>query len=221
MEISNNILAVLVLLAMAISISGTYTMTTLVPTEPSPVTGLQTLYQTGTAQVIVASETAISLEVNLVDFNTLDNTPGTQNDTTDFSPYPFVLKNNGSVVINVSIAEDTGSSLWWNESNGVGVLESDFQFNSTPNGTACGDCLYVSWTDFSEPNVAENSSAANIDMGSSPDCYSNLVANLTSTPTSDLDEIKVHLRITVPENEPAGSKSALIYFQATDAGVCV
>ena len=133
MDISNNLLAVLVIIAVAVSISGTMTTMSLIGGSV-PITGFAQTTATGTAQVELESVASIELVVNAVDFGTIESTPDTTNDTTDFSPHPFVVKNNGSVVINISTAEDSGDALWINDnSNARMILCSGTNHGGTAN----------------------------------------------------------------------------------------
>ena len=209
MEISNNMLVILVVAAMAVSISGTMTMLSVIPgTGFGKLAGMDTETQTGTAQVTLAQETAIKLLVSTVDFHDIAGVAGTTNDTTDYSPHPFVLKNNGTVKVNVSIAESTGDPLWSKDDS----CESCFQFNSSPNGSI-GAAAYYDWKDFSAANWAENASAADVDA-----LNANLIYNLTTDDTGNAWYANINLNITVPDAEPAGPKSATIFFKAAGVG---
>ncbi|UCD03359.1 MAG: hypothetical protein JSV63_01850 [Candidatus Aenigmatarchaeota archaeon] len=208
MEISNNVLAVLVLLAMVFSLVGTTTMLSLAP--GAPFTGLAASpYEIGTAQVTVESEIAIELVRDTINFGTIDNTPGSQNLTDDLDPPPFVLRNNGSERINVSIAESTGNQLWDEDD----TAEDNFRFNATRNGTTTGYDWAATWASFRVENMAENASAADINLTYNGG-VANLVANLSTSSGGAARDINVHLNITVPNGEEAGAKTGTIFFKA-------
>jgi len=207
MEISNNILAALVLVAMVVSLAGTMSMMSVLPGKPVSLTGMQTLQRTGIANVTLESEAHIQLLVDTVEFGTIGSVVGTTNNTIDFSPHPLVLENNGTVIVNVSIGESTGSGsgpLWDNDDS----CEYCFQFNSTRNGTASGAVQYASWTNFEGNAEAASAGALSTDPA-------NLVYNLTSVPGGgDADKVTIHLNISVPASETGGVKEATIYFLA-------
>ena len=206
MALSNNVLAVLVIAAIATSVAGTVMMMSVLPGRPVVMTGMAQQTATGTALVELESVASIELVVNIVDFGTIESTPDTMNDTTDFSPHPFVVKNNGTVVINISIAEDSADALWVADDTN----EDYFQFNSTKNTSDSSAISWYDWTDFSLSNHAENASAA--DIVTNP---ANLVYNLSATAEPQEERYAtVHLKITVPDGEPGGQKSSNIFFLA-------
>ncbi len=202
MELSNNALIALVVVAMAFSLAGTMTMISIIPGGPSTLTGMDTLTQTGVANVTLATETAIILDVSVVDFGDIAGAVGTQNDTTNYSPHPFVIQNNGTVTINISIAEQNGSGgeLWDEDNN----CEYCFQFNSTHNVSASDAVAFYNWKNFDTTNWAENNSAGDVYADDA-----NLVYNLSVSAYAN-----VNLNISVPSSEGAGQKTATIFFKA-------
>jgi hypothetical protein len=206
MNVSNNMLAALVIVAMAVSLAGTMSMLSVIPGVPSAITGMQTTAQTGIANATLASEVHIQLIVPTVYFGTIAKSA--YKDTTNFSigPHPFVLRNNGSLVINVSIGESTGtgSGSFWVQDD---TCETCFQYNSTPNGTS-GALAYWTWTSFS--GTAEASLASN--LNATP--QANLVWNLTNSATGNARDVDIHLNITPPASELGGYKEGTIYFLA-------
>jgi len=204
MEISNNLLAALVMVAMVVSITGTMSMLSLLPDQLGTITGMQTTQRSGIANATLASEVHIQLLVPTVEFHTI--LKGQYNDTTDFDPHPFVLRNNGSSVINVSIGESTsgGSGSLWAQDD---TCESCFQYNSTPNGSS-GAVAYTVWTNFAGSAEAASAGA----LSTNP---ANLVYNLTPTDSGANErDVDVHLNITPPSGEGGGDKEATIYFLA-------
>lgn len=204
MEVSNNLLAALVVVAMAVSLAGTMSMLSIIPGQPSPITGMQTTpYQSGMANASLSSEVHIQLLVTLVNFG--DIVKGASNDTADFDPHPFVLRNNGSLVVNVSIGESTGATLWDQDD----TCETCFQYNSSANGTA-GAFSYMAWSSFE--GSAESADAASLETNPA-----NLVYNLTNLATGNARDVNVHLNITPPSSELGGYKEGTIYFKAAQA----
>ena len=196
MEVSNKLLAVLVVVAMVVSIGGTMTMVSVFPGRPPVITGRAgTQTAQGIALVDLQSEASIRLIVQIVDFDTIAH--GEYNDTTDYSPHPFVLENNGTDKINVSMWQENGALLW--SDYGTQACPECFQYNVTKNDS----CTYVAATDWSD--------IVNESGGWTP-TDGNLVQNLSQgTGTKTID---IQLNISVPSDEPAGSKSATMRFYA-------
>jgi hypothetical protein len=191
---------------MAVSIAGTMSMLSVIPGKQGPITGMQTTQQSGIANASLSSETHIQLLVTLVNFGSIAK--GQVNDTADFSPHPFVLRNNGSTIINVSIGEDTGGasgSLWTDDD----LCENCFMYNSTPNGTS-GAVAYTTFRNFD--GNAEAASAGGLNANPA-----NLVYNLTGVSAGNARDVTVHLNITPPTGELGGYKEATVYFLAAQA----
>jgi len=203
MEVSNNLLAVLVIVAMAVSIAGTTTMLSLTPGQGPVITGMAQTTQQGTATVEVPAEANIYLSTNTVDFGEIDAVAGAQNDTMDDDPAPLVIENNGTVEINISIAESTSNPLWGEDDN----CESCFSFNVT-NGSAVA--LWTArdtgdWTNFEGDAEAADAASVNTDDA-------NIAWNLSESDSED--ELEIELNITVPPGESAGVKTATLFFKA-------
>jgi hypothetical protein len=207
MEVSNNLLTALVVVAMAISIAGTMNTLSMLQGGSGPITGFQTLAQSGTANASLSSETHIQLIVSLVNFGTIAK--GQVSNTIDFIPHPFVLRNNGSTIINVSIGESYegyGMGPLWVDDN---LSENCFMYNSTQNGTS-GAVAYTNWRNF-------DGNAESISAGALSTNPANLVYNLTGTSAGNARDVTIHLNITPPTGELAGYKEATIYFLAAQA----
>ena len=191
MEVSNNMLAVLAVVAIAVSLAGTTTMVSLVPTEPSAITGMAQTQETGTALAEVQPEASIILLVSTVDFKTIS--PASSNDTVDLSPWPFVVENNGSVEVNISVGV-IGDNLWdsaWNDGN--------FTYNGSKSNES--DSTYV-WIQSAWTSMINTSGGETL-----------LVYNLTEI--NCCDEVRNHLRIIVPGGESSGQKSCSVRFNAS------
>jgi hypothetical protein len=143
----------------------------------------------GTWNFTVLSSIVVSLPISIVEFGTVD-VSGTY-DTTGDSPTPFVVQNDGNVAVNVTIY---GTDFWQRFAN----PSSNYQFKCRENTSSCPEGSAADWTDMT------NSSAP-----------STLVANLPYTNSSN--QIKSDIRITVPSDEPAGSRSSTVYIIASAA----
>ncbi len=203
MEISNNVLAALVLVAMAASLTATMTIMSKFP-GVSPITGMAQTQGQGIANVTLAAEANIKLLVDYVDFVTISTLE--INDTQDNSPPPFLVMNNGSAYINVSVAEDSGALFWDVRDD---YCESCFQFNASSNGST----FYTSyngtaWKDFSPSQNAEVAG-----FGSLFTDPPNLVFNFSNLDNQQYMEVDI--RIQAPSGEPSGYKVGTVLFKAS------
>ncbi len=187
-EISNDVLAVLVIAAMAISLAGTFTTLSLI-TEPEGMTG----FITGITNVSLPREAGIDLKVQLVNFGEMQL--GAQNTTNNYDPHPFVVENNGSVFVNVSVS---ATALWGSVNMGnvtyYAVNASDNNETSSLSVVADG---WVS--DFIGMNTS-----------------SNVIIRCMNYSNSN-DAINVHINITVPSGESTGYKESTVTFTGADA----
>ena len=208
MNISNNLLAVLVIVAIAMSIVGTTSMISLMvppePAEPIPTGMASSLVATGTALANLAAEAAISLvdDHQTVDFGSM--TLGESKNTTDGDPYSFVIENNGSIEVNISMGI-SGDSLWASSYN-----DGNFTFNASKNYTVMTEQVDYLWL-LTDPTTAVSNQTATT---CPPDCDAkDFVYNLTSN--DGRDRLDVHLYVTVPPGEPSGAKTTLARFNAS------
>jgi len=115
---------------------------------------------------------------------------GNEDNTTDDTPLPLLLRNDGNVFLNVSLnASDT---LWDTQA----LSTQYFQFRpdqAAGNGSYRGDLSPTAFTDIP------------------PETGSNLVFALMNY-TDGNDSAEVEIRIQVPLDEPPGNKSSLINF---------
>lgn len=147
---------------------------------------------TGTATVNVANVTTISMTVSTVAFDSM--ALGESNDTTDDSPPPFVVQNDGNVHLNITIgAED----LWTSDANPTNNFQS-----------MCGDT--GEWSCAS----GSNTSFAAIPVTGSP---GRIIAYLPWADAEDTAQIEIN--VTVPSAEGGGSKSSTVTFLASHAYV--
>ena len=155
----------------------------------SPITG----FATGTVYVNVSCTVSITMMGNNISF--IYMTEGTTNDTTDNIPPPFRIRNDGNVVVNISVTANN----------------SLFAENPSPTtnfNVACG-------------NVTEehNCTQALREVGwyaipLSPSESPAIIANLQFNAT--IDEAEVDINVTVPAGTPPGGKSATLTFTGID-----
>ena len=204
MDISNNVLAVLVVAAMAISIASTMSVLSNFQGR-LPFEGLFTqTQQSGEANVTLAAEVAIELVNSSVDFG--DLSVEESNATSGLNaggPSPLALRNIGSVDVNVSMAVWASDDLW-QEANSPSEY---FKFNATSNGST-----YALWYGGSD-DPDGLTEVPNVTGGNWPDTNpANVAYNLSEK--DDEDTLLIELNITAPSGEPAGAKGATLRFQA-------
>jgi len=189
--VSNNTLAGLIVVAIEVSLASVITTVNLASRLPMALTG----GVTGVTQVTVATEITISLPINTVDFGTMY--VNDVDDTTDGSPHAFVIQNDGSVKVNVTV---NATQLW--SGTGATGTSSYYQFKSECNETGCvtdeATDLVSSWT-----NMPIDSAAVKV------------VDRLDFVDSKDA--ANVHIKITVPSDEPAGAKSSTVTFTSVAA----
>ena len=186
-NISNNVLVVLIVVAIFVSVAGTWISLG----KLTPITGYSGA--SGTATVTVNDTVDITLSNSPVAFGSQD--VSVANDTTDNNPDAFNISNDGSVYVNVSASV---TSLW------------DSQASPTPYYNM--SCRNETWlpcdavhngTGFNNHTSASNPAgivASNILVG--------LPFNLTN------NSARVDISISVPIGEASGSKSSTITFTA-------
>ncbi|MDD5416565.1 MAG: hypothetical protein PHU12_01160 [Candidatus Aenigmarchaeota archaeon] len=145
----------------------------------------------GTAQVSVPAKVAISLPVSAIDFGNMDINE--VNDTTDGSPAAFQVQNDGSVSVNITV----GATDMW-AGTGATNPSSYYEFACGSGEVACGAGSVTSLT--------------NMPATASPVLA---IANLGHT--NSADQVELDIGVTVPGDEPAGSKSSTVTFTASQA----
>jgi len=154
----------------------------------------QTGFAAGVSSVAIESIVSFSLPASEVDFGNL--VQGGSNDTTDDSPSPFALRNDGNVLLDINIMAN--SFLF--SGTGSGNNTSTFQFKAANKS---GETNSFSWP------------SSITDFTNFTDVNQKAIASMNFTNASDEAEIEV--KINVPPNEAAGAKSADIIFTASQS----
>jgi len=198
--VSNNLVAIIVLAALVVTAAGT--MTTLnvlnqISVPERPVTG----YISGLVNVTVNESIVLSWLWAEVNFTL--NQPGTgftyTENTTDWDPNPFVIRNDGAVNANIS------------------VYSSDNLFDQTHQPTTnfrymCGNNTSACDVDGGDP--ASTVTWTNMPIDSANDTL--VVWNLSALDAAG-DEIEIEINVSVPANEPTGEKTSTIVFTGTQS----
>ena len=181
---------------MAISLAGTLSTLSYLGAE-TPITG----FYSGITNVTVVRLAAIDILVALVDFH--DMVQDATNDTSDYSPHPFVVKNNGTTFVNISIWSDL---LW---PSAMPYVNDHYRYNaSDDNATNTALSTQLGW-------VSPWANMANTDPG-----VPNLATCINNSPNANT--INVHINVTVPTAASAGTHTVTVTFTGADpgAGVC-
>jgi hypothetical protein len=178
--VSYRLIAVLVILGLIIGVFTGYV---------TPITG----FATGTTTITIATATGITLQNSTIAMGTLSQ--GATNDTTDDSPGPFVVQNDGNIHINATIK----ATDLFNNSNPVPTMF--FQYK-------CGN--YTSERQYNCTNAwsrtAWNDTPRYTGSGAM------VIANLSWEDPGDQAEIDIN--VTAPSNESGGAKSATVVVDA-------
>ena len=145
--------------------------------------------QSGTTNATVTGTVVLAMVVDSIDFGSI--AVGASKDTTGDSPIPFKVRNDGNVNINVTL---NSTNLW----SQAAVTSDKYQFKCGNDNLDCPANSVVAWTDM-PINAAQT-----------------LVIADQTWATGD-DVLQVEIKITAPVDEPAGAKSATVYFTASQA----
>ncbi|MEW6063217.1 MAG: hypothetical protein AB1571_02510 [Nanoarchaeota archaeon] len=196
-EISDKLLIVLVIVAIAVSLFGTTATISKLSNLGglASISGAATSTPTGVVNISVVKLVFISLPVASIDFGSLE--VNQNNNTIDDSPLPFQLQNDGTTNANVTIG---ASDLF--TGTGASNPSSYYQFKSSLNesGSVINSTLDLvnEWI-----NMPTTGSPIKV------------VSNLKYQDLNDL--VKVHINVTVPSDEPAGAKSSTVIFTGYQA----
>ncbi|MFH1424082.1 MAG: VCBS repeat-containing protein, partial [archaeon] len=133
----------------------------------------------------------LTLPVNLVDFNI--TTIGQTNNTTDGNPSPFILQNDGNVKVNITVY--ASAALFANATLNSTNFQVKADNSSGESNTFNWDASQINWTNMSDTELG----------------FINELLCDNST-----DEAQSEILITVPLEEPEGSKSTSVIYIASD-----
>lgn len=182
------------------TIPGTTTTSTILPSPP------------GQVLVTVAASIGISVDsiYSISNFATL--AIGTIDDTLDNNPTPILVRNEGSVLVDMQLS---ATSLW----SGISAVPSDYRFSidvpdplvftSTGTGQPADSCSPLQCFN------AAGTILSPTNMPISPTLPANAINNLDFSDTNDEAEINIYIH--VPNDEPAGSKASTLTITGVDA----
>jgi len=144
----------------------------------------------GTTQANVQGTAIISMVAYEIDFGAVNQ--NANDDTSDDSPNPFEVRNDGNVNVNITVG---ATALW----SGTTKVASDYQFK-------CGD--------YDSDECPAGSQTSWASMPVSP-ATAQIIANMSSVTGDNVleSDIKIH----VPVDEGAGSKTSAVTFTASEA----
>ncbi len=191
-QVNNQVLFILAIIAIAAAFS-----TLNVLWGGPSITGLYS----GTTNITVVRLAAIDILVSLVDFHNM--VQDSSNDTSNYSPHPFVIQNNGTTFVNITIySEDLWPSAKPNPTMWYRYNASDDNATNTAQSTI--QLGWVSpWTD----------------MPASAPSNPNLATCINNSPNANT--INVHINISVPTLAAAGTHTATVTFTGVDPGSAV
>ncbi len=137
-------------------------------------------------KIEIQSLVDIILTNNTVSFGSL--AAGGTNDTTDNSPLPFLLQNDGNCMLNISI---NATDLWTSVSNPVNYFQYKIDNKTGEEGSFDWVLSTTSWDQV--PDVDE-------------------IAIVSFNWSSLKDSAEIDLNVTAPPAEGAGDKSSTVYF---------
>jgi len=212
-EVSNKMLALLLLLAIVVSVAGTFV--SLNRLSQTGVTGYAVSSDSGTAKVNVQSNTVLRFTVNNMDFGTgyVNTTGGYTNCTMNINTTSstinkvgcvnfnttgnaFLLQNAGTTFLNITInsTQNASTFIGGGEQSGVYPLYQYMIANNLP-GSCAGTLSNTTWTNFI--------------LGA----QINICTNLSYVTTNNTLAIGVQLEI--PYDSNTGQQTATIVAQGT------
>jgi len=153
------------------------------------VTGFVWFNATGTAQATVPEDVTISLPTNTVNFATTQLEAS--NDTTDEKPPPFVIRNDGSTDVNVTI---NASALWAGS-----AVNTDYRYKCGDGEISCPANSTTTWANMPGRN-------------SIGPAVARVIGHLPFNDSGD--SVQIEIEITVPADEPQASPSSTVTFSA-------
>lgn len=219
-EISNNLIASLLIVAIIISAFG---VLSLIQITPVTITGRALEY--GTANVTITGAVAIEMLRNVTDFgsstlqgayrnvssqtdnsfsNTLAFNNGSEGNGTDYGSgafaYPFVVENIGNVNVSINISADAEASSWIAGTVGPAAFYKGANNFSNGNIATCG----INFT--STAGYGEDAAWNDLNATESEVC-----ASMVYSESEDLsaNEMRIHFRISIP-TDAIGTKGSII-----------
>jgi len=206
MEISNKTLAVLLVVTIAISLTGT--ILSLNTLQESKLTGYATYNDTGKAQVIISSSTVLRFIVNTIDFGTgsvnstgytnctlyvngssgtsINRTAGCINFNTTAGG-PLVLENDGTTYINVTINASTNAAEFINGTS----PQFQYQIQENETGSCLSGAAATTWTDVVKGTVTQ------------------ICGNMSYIDANDT--LRMGILVTIPADAPPGTRPNAIF----------
>ena len=108
--------------------------------------------------------------------------------TTDDSPNPFILQNDGNCLLNISI---DATSLFESAAHPSSYYQFKVDNYTLENGSFMWDYSLYSWTDI-------------------PSATTHAITELNNT--DDTDTVEVDIKLTVPPEEPGGYRDSTVTF---------
>ncbi|MFH1285997.1 MAG: hypothetical protein ABIH99_05445 [Candidatus Micrarchaeota archaeon] len=191
-ETTARMILAMALLVVLVSVLGFY----VILMQPSEgITGALSTTGTGTATATVLSEASISVTDNDIAFGDVSVGASYDSNTTG-TPNWFVVENDGSVAINVTI-------------NATKPFTSATTCTSLP----CANYQYrMILGEFCSPSEPWVNNTYENQMPATPTQF---IAHLASANTND--SFKIFINLTIPSDEPSGSKSSSVQFTASQA----
>lgn len=140
----------------------------------------------GTANFTIPSVLMLAFISNNTDFGML--TPGQSKTTDSYAVLPFIIRNDGNVYANITIAGNNSPFA------SVGLDDGAFQFRAADNETG-------------SINLS-GSQTSYVPVPSSPQAAAKQLNYSDAT-----DTLAIHINITVPTQEPPGAKAANVTFR--------
>ena len=188
-EVSNKAIGILVILAIAVSVTGMTVALNKIDSMPQ-ITGWASSTGTGQTDVTVAATTYITVPDGYIDLGTLE--PGQTNNSDTVNDY-FTVQNDGSKNVNLSVYD--ANSLF----SGTGC-------SSTPNtcyqAKGASNQSGIAYTTYQQ--VQNDAGTAYV-----------VISDLSYTDSQD--EATIGVKATVPTDEPAGAKTTSMTIVATQA----
>jgi hypothetical protein len=200
MEVSNSLVALIVAVAIVVSLAGT--MTTLnVLNQISPGEGDFTGFIAGLVNVTVNETIQVNWIISELNFtlNTRESSlkPIENNTETGYKQSePFQIRNDGATNVNVTIY--AGDHLW----SQAPIPTPYFQFKCGNNESQCDNCSRCF------PNSTMNWTNMTFESANATLVAFNFSYLDGSAPSGD--EIVVHINVSVPPNEQVGVKTSTI-----------